>query len=75
MTTESFLKIVDPEPPQDRHRVGAVPGLHRFPLQAWQVPFLEYFRLKVVPLAASKKLKFITFVIFSPFLFLEDPAE
>lgn len=34
---EFCLKIVDPDPPHAKHRVGAVPGLHLFPLQVLQV--------------------------------------
>ena len=41
---EPLLKIVDPEPPQDKHLVGAVPGLHLFPPQVEHVAFLYKFK-------------------------------
>jgi hypothetical protein len=31
MTIEPCLYIVDPDPPQAKHLVGADPGLHLFP--------------------------------------------
>lgn len=41
ITIELWRKTVDPDPPHARHRVGAVPGLHLFPLHVVQVSFLS----------------------------------
>lgn len=38
ITIDPCLKVVVPDPPQDMHRTGTVPGLHLFPLQVAQVP-------------------------------------
>jgi hypothetical protein len=40
--------IVDvPDPPQDMHLVGAVPGLHLLPLHAVQAPTFSYFKAEL----------------------------
>ncbi len=43
ITIPPLRYTVEPEPPQDKQRVGAVPGLHLLPSQVGQALFLLIF--------------------------------
>ncbi len=75
ITIELCLNMVDPDPPQAKHLVGAVPDWHLLPLQVLQVSRFSYYNLTLAPFIASTKLIFTYLFISSPFFLLVDPVE
>lgn len=75
ITTEFCLKTVEPEPPQAKHLVGAVPGSHRFPLHVLHVSLRSNEIFVFTPLAAYIKLIISYLDISSPLLLRVEPVE
>lgn len=75
ITTEFCRKTVEPEPPQAKHLVGAVPGSHRFPLHVLHVSLRSNEIFALAPFAASMKFTVTSLDMSSPLLLRVEPVE